>query len=109
MVTCRRSVLKAVSDYLVFTSRRGAMAKGAALSWNDSVTPFSLCGKERGGWEGGLMTVKTSSPPVISHFRNRKGIGEQLHLMLGASFSGNLGNYLRSLKALLLKAICMEV
>lgn len=72
---------------------------GAAASWNDSITPFSLCGNERGGWggcEGGFTPVKTSSPlsfPILDTEKGEWGWG-LLHLMLRESFSGNLANYL---------------
>lgn len=62
------------------------------------------------------MAVKTSYLPTPPHplpfpiLETEEGeFRELFHLMLGGSFSGNLGNYLRSLKALLLKAIYTEV
>lgn len=105
--TLKGNASSSTSGYPQLAGRQGAKAMGAALSWNDSVTPFSLLGKERGGkggwggWEGGFTPVKTSSSPpphIISHFRYGERGRELLQLMLREPFSGNLGNYLRSLK-----------
>lgn len=63
------NMLSGTSGYPQFAGRRGAKAMGTALSWNDSIAPFSLCRKERGGrggwggWEGGFTPVRTSSSP----------------------------------------------
>lgn len=79
------------------------------LTGKDSIAPFGLFRKERGGWEEGSRLSKHHPPPLsFPTLETQRGGGGGAPLNAKSIVEGQSGK-LRSPKALLLKAMCPEV